>query len=141
MPRLLHNNQNPKPRERMSTKDFVPPDVSGLSKREARLVKNRAAAFLSRQRKREEFELMEVYVFRFASYIIMNLISTFQPSYGARARKRPSPCPRPGRRFACAIRDRTTQGPSRSRRTTHAAAECSAAASRITSTRSQDRVG
>ena len=49
--------------ERINTKDFVPPDVSGLSKREARLVKNRAAAFLSRQRKREEFEFMEVYVF------------------------------------------------------------------------------
>lgn len=48
------------PGERITTKDFVPPDVSGLSKREARLVKNRAAAFLSRQRKREEFELMEV---------------------------------------------------------------------------------
>jgi hypothetical protein len=48
--------------ERINTKDFVPPDVSGLSKREARLVKNRAAAFLSRQRKREEFEFMEVYV-------------------------------------------------------------------------------
>ncbi|EMD33172.1 hypothetical protein CERSUDRAFT_118233 [Gelatoporia subvermispora B] len=48
--------------ERISTKDFVPPDVSGLSKREARLVKNRAAAFLSRQRKREEFENMEVRV-------------------------------------------------------------------------------
>ncbi|EED82611.1 predicted protein [Postia placenta Mad-698-R] len=46
--------------ERTSTKDFVPPDVSGLSKREARLVKNRAAAFLSRQRKREEFETMEI---------------------------------------------------------------------------------
>lgn len=46
----------------ISTKDFVPPDVTGLSKREARLVKNRAAAFLSRQRKREEFELMEMYV-------------------------------------------------------------------------------
>ncbi|KAI0039807.1 hypothetical protein FA95DRAFT_983427 [Auriscalpium vulgare] len=46
----------------ISTKDFVPPDVTGLSKREARLVKNRAAAFLSRQRKREEFELMEVRV-------------------------------------------------------------------------------
>ncbi|KAG7091136.1 hypothetical protein E1B28_010190 [Marasmius oreades] len=45
--------------ERISTKDFIPPDVSGLSKREARLVKNRAAAFLSRQRKREEFETME----------------------------------------------------------------------------------
>ncbi|KAL1756333.1 hypothetical protein FB107DRAFT_261244 [Schizophyllum commune] len=48
--------------ERVTTKDFVPPDVSGLSKREARLVKNRAAAFLSRQRKREEFEAMEVRV-------------------------------------------------------------------------------
>lgn len=46
----------------MSTKDFVPPDVTGLSKREARLVKNRAAAFLSRQRKREEFEQMEIRV-------------------------------------------------------------------------------
>ncbi|THH10111.1 hypothetical protein EW145_g1557 [Phellinidium pouzarii] len=46
----------------ISTKDFVPPDVTGLSKREARLVKNRAAAFLSRQRKREEFELMEIRV-------------------------------------------------------------------------------
>jgi len=45
---------------RIAVADFVPPDVSGLSKREARLVKNRAAAFLSRQRKREEFELMEV---------------------------------------------------------------------------------
>jgi len=43
----------------VSTKDYIPPDVSGLSKREARLVKNRAAAFLSRQRKREEFENME----------------------------------------------------------------------------------
>ncbi|KAG8947707.1 hypothetical protein FRC03_000970 [Tulasnella sp. 419] len=43
----------------ISTKDFIPPDVSGLSKREARLVKNRAAAFLSRQRKREEFEGLE----------------------------------------------------------------------------------
>ncbi|KAI0821126.1 hypothetical protein BC629DRAFT_427875 [Irpex lacteus] len=46
----------------VSTKDYVPPDVSGLSKREARLVKNRAAAFLSRQRKREEFETMELRV-------------------------------------------------------------------------------
>ncbi|KAF7296098.1 BZIP domain-containing protein [Mycena kentingensis (nom. inval.)] len=57
--------QQPKRRaaaERVSSKDFVPPDVSGLSKREARLVKNRAAAFLSRQRKREEFEQMEVRV-------------------------------------------------------------------------------
>lgn len=49
-----------KPRGAMSTKDFIPPDVTGLSKREARLVKNRAAAFLSRQRKREEFETMEL---------------------------------------------------------------------------------
>ncbi|KAG6828256.1 hypothetical protein H0H92_008644 [Tricholoma furcatifolium] len=48
--------------ERINSKDFIPPDVSGLSKREARLVKNRAAAFLSRQRKREEFELMEIRV-------------------------------------------------------------------------------
>ncbi|KAI0035467.1 hypothetical protein K488DRAFT_83044 [Vararia minispora EC-137] len=48
--------------DRPSTKDFVPPDVTGLSKREARLVKNRAAAFLSRQRKREEFESMEIRV-------------------------------------------------------------------------------
>lgn len=46
----------------ISTKDWVPPDVTGLNKREARLVKNRAAAFLSRQRKREEFELMEMCV-------------------------------------------------------------------------------
>jgi hypothetical protein len=48
--------------ERIYSKDFIPPDVSGLTKREARLVKNRAAAFLSRQRKREEFECMEVRV-------------------------------------------------------------------------------
>jgi len=51
-----------KTRTAVSTKDFIPPDVSGLSKREARLVKNRAAAFLSRQRKREEFETMEIRV-------------------------------------------------------------------------------
>ncbi|PWN40978.1 hypothetical protein IE81DRAFT_348764 [Ceraceosorus guamensis] len=38
---------------------FVHPDTSGLTKREARLVKNRAAAFLSRQRKREQFEELE----------------------------------------------------------------------------------
>ena len=49
--------------ERVASKDFVPPDVTGLSKRDARLVKNRAAAFLSRQRKREEFECMEMYIF------------------------------------------------------------------------------
>ena len=54
--------KKPRSGERISTKDFIPPDVTGLSKREARLVKNRAAAFLSRQRKREEFENMEVYV-------------------------------------------------------------------------------
>lgn len=45
---------------RIRAKDFIPPDVSGMCKREARLVKNRAAAFLSRQRKREEFEAMEM---------------------------------------------------------------------------------
>ncbi|MCO5585243.1 hypothetical protein L7F22_039176 [Adiantum nelumboides] len=39
---------------------FIPPDTSGLTKREARLVKNRAAAFLSRQRKREQFEELEI---------------------------------------------------------------------------------
>ncbi|OCH91081.1 hypothetical protein OBBRIDRAFT_792695 [Obba rivulosa] len=54
--------KKPRAGERISTKDFVPPDVTGLSKREARLVKNRAAAFLSRQRKREEFECMEIRV-------------------------------------------------------------------------------
>jgi len=48
-----------KARAQVSSKDFVHPDVTGLNKREARLVKNRAAAFLSRQRKREEFENME----------------------------------------------------------------------------------
>ncbi|KAI0002200.1 hypothetical protein BJV74DRAFT_876654 [Russula compacta] len=48
--------------DRISTRDFIPPDVTGLTKREARLVKNRAAAFLSRQRKREEFENMEIRV-------------------------------------------------------------------------------
>lgn len=55
-------SKKPRAAERVTTKDFVPPDVSGLSKREARLVKNRAAAFLSRQRKREEFENMEIRV-------------------------------------------------------------------------------
>lgn len=67
------NTTSKKPRasgERVSAKDFRPPDVTGLSKREARLVKNRAAAFLSRQRKREEFENMEVWVsMRFCRYI------------------------------------------------------------------------
>ena len=72
-PEHLSNTTTKKPRasgERVSTKDFVPPDVTGLSKREARLVKNRAAAFLSRQRKREEFENMEVWVSkRFSCHI------------------------------------------------------------------------
>ncbi|CDZ98869.1 Basic-leucine zipper domain [Phaffia rhodozyma] len=45
-----------------STKEFQHPDVSGLSKKEARLVKNRAAAFLSRQRKREQFDEMAIHV-------------------------------------------------------------------------------
>lgn len=53
----------------ISTKDWVPPDVTGLNKREARLVKNRAAAFLSRQRKREEFELMEMCVYSFCTFV------------------------------------------------------------------------
>lgn len=39
--------------------EFQQPNVDGLSKKEARLVKNRAAAFLSRQRKREQFDEME----------------------------------------------------------------------------------
>ena len=72
-----------KPRERRSTKDFIPPDVSGLSKREARLVKNRAAAFLSRQRKREEFETMEVYVFR--SHFLHNYESNLHVPAGLRS--------------------------------------------------------
>lgn len=54
----------------ISTKDWVPPDVTGLNKREARLVKNRAAAFLSRQRKREEFEAMEMYV----SFAVLSIL-------------------------------------------------------------------
>lgn len=57
--------------ERVSSKDFIPPDVTGLTKREARLVKNRAAAFLSRQRKREEFENMEQYVLPFPLPIVL----------------------------------------------------------------------
>lgn len=73
--------------ERTSTKDFVPPDVSGLSKREARLVKNRAAAFLSRQRKREEFETMEMYVLRSASacfHFFLHRVEELSPSCIAR---------------------------------------------------------
>lgn len=65
--------------ERINSKDFVPPDVSGLSKREARLVKNRAAAFLSRQRKREEFECMEVYVTFISSTYLS--VPFFLPSF------------------------------------------------------------
>ncbi|KAJ7594924.1 hypothetical protein C8J56DRAFT_927996 [Mycena floridula] len=69
--------------ERMSTKDFIPPDVSGLSKREARLVKNRAAAFLSRQRKREEFETMEVRVLELEQENAKLLALTQQGTDGA----------------------------------------------------------
>ena len=46
--------------ERVPSKAFVPPGVTGLSKREARLVKNRAAVLLYRQRKREEPERLEM---------------------------------------------------------------------------------
>jgi hypothetical protein len=68
--------------ERITTKDFVPPDVSGLSKRETRLVKNRAAAFISRQRKREEFETMEMYVTHNYFILSENLLTfTFTLSY------------------------------------------------------------
>ena len=73
--------------ERINTKDFVPPDVSGLSKREARLVKNRAAAFLSRQRKREEFETMEMQVF--SIFLPHKLITIFMQS---RCRTRAREC-------------------------------------------------
>jgi hypothetical protein len=86
-------NATKKPRasgERITSKEFVPPDVSGLSKREARLVKNRAAAFLSRQRKREEFELMEMYVQLLLSYSpqsVHSLRSLWQSSSGIRRGK------------------------------------------------------
>lgn len=81
--------------ERINTKDFVPPDVSGLSKREARLVKNRAAAFLSRQRKREEFEFMEVYVIL---HLIINAWAhlAFKTRCTSRAGERKTPCALPG---------------------------------------------
>lgn len=74
--------------ERVSSKDFVPPDVTGLSKREARLVKNRAAAFLSRQRKREEFETMEMYVMRLilSIYAFLNSICAFFFTFQTRRR-------------------------------------------------------
>jgi hypothetical protein len=59
---ICSNGATKRQRASVSTREFIPPDVSGLSKREGRLVKNCAAAFLSRQRKREEFELKEMYV-------------------------------------------------------------------------------
>ncbi|TIB71555.1 hypothetical protein E3Q22_02446 [Wallemia mellicola] len=58
----LTNNSTielPKIQKTAHSSQFVPPDTSNLPKREARLLKNRAAAFLSRQRKREAFELLE----------------------------------------------------------------------------------
>jgi hypothetical protein len=64
---------------RITVAEFVPPDVTGLSKREARLVKNRAAAFLSRQRKREEFENMEAYVFSLALESFTLLVDAWRP--------------------------------------------------------------
>lgn len=42
--------------------EFQPPSTDGLTKKEARLVKNRAAAFLSRQRKREMYDELEIEV-------------------------------------------------------------------------------
>jgi hypothetical protein len=71
----------------------VPPDVSGLSKREARLVKNRAAAFLSRQRKREEFESMEMSVPISSHAVPRSFLSSFsvaQPRCRARRGERPA---------------------------------------------------
>jgi len=44
------NGKGKKRKQLPTTAEFQHPDVSGLSKKEARLVKNRAAAFLSRQR-------------------------------------------------------------------------------------------
>ncbi|GJJ08481.1 hypothetical protein Clacol_002699 [Clathrus columnatus] len=77
------------PRATISTKDFVPPDVSGLSKREARLVKNRAAAFLSRQRKREEFECMELRVAQLEQENARLLVLAQQ--YSSSSSRSPSP--------------------------------------------------
>ncbi|KAF5354891.1 hypothetical protein D9756_005466 [Leucocoprinus leucothites] len=73
--------------ERICSKDFIPPDVTGLTKREARLVKNRAAAFLSRQRKREEFETMEHRVAELESENarLLALTQTSQESTGPKA--------------------------------------------------------
>jgi hypothetical protein len=58
LPAVVTKNPDPNG-PRITCATFVWPDVTGLSKKDARLVKNRAAAFLSRQRKREEFEAME----------------------------------------------------------------------------------
>ncbi|EOQ98945.1 hypothetical protein E3P89_03565 [Wallemia ichthyophaga] len=55
----LENIELPKIQKTAHSSQFVPPDTSNLPKKEARLLKNRAAAFLSRQRKREAFELLE----------------------------------------------------------------------------------
>lgn len=44
------NGKGKKRKQLPTTAEFQHPDVSGLTKKEARLVKNRAAAFLSRQR-------------------------------------------------------------------------------------------
>lgn len=54
------NGKGKKRKQLPTTAEFQHPDVSGLSKKEARLVKNRAAAFLSRQRKREQFDELEI---------------------------------------------------------------------------------
>ena len=70
-------------RQWTNTKDFVPPDVTGLSRREARLVKNRAAAFLSRQRRREEFALMEKCVI-FSPFTVNVLNGTVSTGYNSR---------------------------------------------------------
>ncbi|TIA86209.1 hypothetical protein E3P99_03745 [Wallemia hederae] len=55
----IDNIELPKIQKTAHSSQFVPPDTSNLPKREARLLKNRAAAFLSRQRKREAFEHLE----------------------------------------------------------------------------------
>ncbi|KAI0942119.1 hypothetical protein AcV7_002641 [Taiwanofungus camphoratus] len=48
--------------KRASRRTLVPPNVAGLSKPEARRLKHRTSAFLSRQRKRDAFESMETRV-------------------------------------------------------------------------------
>ncbi|KAI3475597.1 hypothetical protein L1887_62969 [Cichorium endivia] len=74
---------------------FVPPDTSGLTKREARLVKNRAAAFLSRQRKREQFEEMEVITKKGASIAPTADELEGSPAPEAPSARRPSVVPTP----------------------------------------------